>query len=81
MIVLRRLWDADGCVPVIVFMDRGSDGCGPVAAISSFSFFFLFFLWFCVVLLGSDWAPIMRGRHKTTCYQIFDLILGFGVLI
>ena len=42
MIVLRRLWDADGCVPVIVFMDRGSDGCGPVAAISSFSFFFFF---------------------------------------
>ena len=79
MIVLRRLWDADGCVPVIMFMDRGSDGCGPVAAISSFSF--SFFFWFCVVLLGSDWAPIMRGRHKTTCYQIFDLIFGLDLVL
>uniref|UniRef100_A0A7N2R3X3 Uncharacterized protein n=1 Tax=Quercus lobata TaxID=97700 RepID=A0A7N2R3X3_QUELO len=32
MIVLRRLWDADGCGLVIVFMDRGSDGYGPMAA-------------------------------------------------
>ncbi|KAK9997717.1 hypothetical protein SO802_022403 [Lithocarpus litseifolius] len=27
MIVLRRLWGADGCGPVILVMDRGSDGC------------------------------------------------------
>ncbi|KAL0012090.1 hypothetical protein SO802_007198 [Lithocarpus litseifolius] len=32
MIVLRRLWDADGCGPVIVVMDRGFDSCDPVVA-------------------------------------------------
>ena len=74
MIVLRRLWVADGF--------------GPMAAmkVSSSSSFFIF-LFFCVVLLGFNWAPILRGRHKTTCYQIFDsilgldLVLGFWVLI
>ena len=59
MIVLRRLWDADGCVPVIVFMDRGSDGCGPVAAISSFSFFF-------VVLRGSSWVRLGSDHARPT---------------
>ena len=28
----------------------------------------------------SDWAPIVQGRHKTTCYQIFDLILGLDLV-
>ena len=70
MIVLRRLWDADGCGPVIVVMDHGSDGGMEI----------FFFFWFCVVLLGSDWAPIVQGRHKMTCYQIFDLILGLDLV-
>ena len=43
-------------------------------------FFFFFFFLFCVVLLVSDWAPIVQGRHKTTCYQIFDLILGLDLV-
>ena len=62
MIVLRRLWDADGCGPMIVVMDRGSEGCGPVAAmeVSFLFFFFLFSFLLCLVLLGSDWAPIVR---------------------
>ena len=62
MIVLRRLWDADGCGLMIVVMDRGSEGYGLVAVmeVSSFSVFFFFFFWFCLVLLGSDWAPIVR---------------------
>ena len=60
MIVLRRLWDADGCVPVIVFMDRGSDGCGPVAAISSLSFFFF------LVLRGSSWVRLGSDHVRPT---------------
>ena len=39
MIVLRRLWDADSCGPVIMVMDRGSDGCGPVATMEVSAFF------------------------------------------
>ena len=52
---LCRLWDADGCGSVIVVMDRGSDGCGPVAAMEVSSFFFLFFFcsaWFCLCPIG-----------------------------
>ena len=43
MIVLQRLWDANGCGPMIVVMDCGFDGCGPMAAMEV-SFFFFFFL-------------------------------------
>ena len=51
---LCRLWDADGCGSVIVVMDRGSDGCGPVAAMEVSSFFFFFFCsaWFCLCPIG-----------------------------
>ena len=41
---------------MIVVMDRGSNGCGSVAAmeVSSFSFSFFSSSSFCVVLLGSN---------------------------
>ena len=49
--LLRRLWDAVGYGPVIVVMDRGSDGCGLVAAMEVF--FFLFFsAWFFLGPIG-----------------------------
>ena len=48
MIVLRQLWNADGCGLVIVVMDRGFDGCGLVAMmeVSSFSLYFFCSAWF-----------------------------------
>ena len=46
MIVLRQLWAADGCGPVIVVMDRGSDGYGPMVAMEVSFFFFSFFFFF-----------------------------------
>ena len=58
MIVLRQLWDADGCGSVIVVMDRGSDGCGLVAAMEVSSSFFFFFL----VLRGSSWVRLGSDR-------------------
>ena len=54
MIVLRRLWDANGCGLVIVVMDRGSDGCGLVAMmeVSSFSLYFFCSTWFFLGPIG-----------------------------
>ena len=61
------------------------DDCGmPMAVVWwrwwRFLLLLFFFFWFCVVLLGSNWAPIMWGQHKTTCYQIFDSILGLDLI-
>ena len=60
MIVLRRLWDADGCGLVIMVMDRGFDGCGLIVAMkasSSSSF---------LVLRGSSWVRLGSDHARPT---------------
>ena len=79
MIMLRRLWDADGCGLVIVVMDRGFDGCGLVVAMeasssSSFSSFFGFACFF----LG----PIgLRSCEADTKRHAIKSLIRFWVLI
>ena len=90
MIVLRRLWDADGCGLMIVVMDRGSEGCGPMAAMEvSFLFFFFFlfcYAWFFLGPIGlrscdGAWWSTMEHRSergsKESWSDLVDLVCGF----
>ena len=79
MIVLRRLWDADGCGLMIVVMDRGSEGCGPMAAMEvSFLFFFFFLFCYAWFFLG----PIgLRSCEAYTKRHAIKSLIRFWVLI
>ena len=91
MIVLRQLWDADGCGPVIVVMVRGSVGYGLVGVleVSYFSVFFFFFFgsaWFFLGLIGLQscdgawWSTMEHGSErgsKESWFDLVDLVCGF----
>ena len=84
MIVLRRLWDADGCGLVIVVMDHGFDGCGLVVAMeassSSSSSSFLVLRGSSWVRLGSDHARPTQNDMLSNLWFNFGSWFGFGIL-
>ena len=75
--MLRQLWDADGYGSMIVVMDRGSDGCGPMAAmeVSSFSFLFFCSAWFFLGPIG------LRSCEADTKQHAIKSLIRFWVLI